>query len=207
MIPRIPMDFVDCTREEHGEAILELINHAIVETHMIFDYRPRRIADIEAWFEEKRAKGFPVVGILHNGEFAGFATYGTFRPRHGYKYSVEHSMYLREACCGKGLGRPLLRELVRRAEEQGIHMMIGFIDPRNVSCIKLHLSEGFECAGTIRECAWKAGQWMNLTLLQKILATPLNPDESIPGEQPKSSERHFHEHNRECRNADILRIH
>lgn len=200
------MRFIDCNCEEHGAVILEIINRAITETHMIFDYRPRTFADIESWFLEKRVKGFPVVGVEVDRAFAGFATYGTFRPRHGYKYSVEHSMYLREGFCGRGLGRPLLRELVRRAEGQGLHMMVGFIDPRNVACIGLHLSEGFEIAGTIKECAWKAGQWMNLTLLQKLLPTPLAPDESVPETGDVSKQVDLHKHDRECGHPDFPRI-
>jgi L-amino acid N-acyltransferase len=193
--------------EEHGVEILQIINHAITKTHMIFDYRPRTLVHMRDWFAEKKLKHMPVIGVECDGAFAGFATYGAFRPRHGYKYSVEHSMYLREEFCGRKLGRPLLRELVRRAEEQGIHMLIGFIDPRNVACIRLHLTEGFENAGTIRECAWKAGQWMNLSLLQKILATPLNPDESLPDEKCALVQRQLDDQDAQCGHSDLLRIH
>ena len=36
-----PIRFVECTRAEHGDAILDILNHAIVHSTALYDYVPR----------------------------------------------------------------------------------------------------------------------------------------------------------------------
>ena len=86
------MHWVDCTDEQHGEAILAIFNEAIVHSTALYDYEPRTRAQMTSWFEAKRAGGFPVIGLESDaGELMGFASYGTFRAWPAYKYTVEHS--------------------------------------------------------------------------------------------------------------------
>jgi phosphinothricin acetyltransferase len=105
----------------------------------------------------------------------GFGSYGPFRAWPGYKYTVEHSVYVAGAFRGRGVGRRLLQELIVAAQAQDYHVLIGGIDSQNEVSIGLHKSLGFIHAGTIRQAGYKFGRWLDLVFYQLILPTPANP--------------------------------
>lgn len=166
---------IRCTRA-HAEAIRAIFNDAIVHTTALYDYRPRTPEMLAAWFEAKEKGKYPVIGLESDaGEFIGFATYGRWRERPAYKYSVEHSVYVDRRFRGQGFGRELLKRIVAEAEGQGYHLMIGGIDASNAVSIRLHESLGFTHCGTVREAGYKFGRWLDVAFYQLLLATPTNP--------------------------------
>jgi L-amino acid N-acyltransferase YncA len=173
------MKFIPCTYAEHATAILAIFNHAIATSTALYDYEPRNAETIKNWFDNKARSHFPVIGIVdENNQFMGFATYGTFRAGTGFKYSVEHSVYLDPAHLGKGLGKKLMVELIRIAKTQGIHTLIGVIDMENTGSIALHEKLGFVHAGTIKQAGYKFGDWRDCGYYQLLLATPEQPQEN-----------------------------
>jgi L-amino acid N-acyltransferase len=170
------MNLVTCTEERHAGAILDIFNEAIVNSTALYDYKPRTPESMVGWFTTKRSMGFPVIGLEGDaGELLGFASYGTFRAWPAYKYSVEHSIYIHHTQRGRGLGRVLLDAIVAAAREREVHTLIGGIDASNAASIALHMSRGFEHAGTIRQAGFKFGRWLDLAFYQRILDTPAQP--------------------------------
>lgn len=170
------MNVVACTHERHAAGILAILNEAIVNSTALYDYRPRRAESMTAWFQQKRAGNLPVIGVEDDaGELLGFCTYGSFRAWPAYKYSVEHSVYIKAGHRGRGLGRLLLGRLIEAARAQDRHVMIGGIDAQNTPSIALHTKLGFVHAGTIRHAGYKFGRWLDLAFYQLILDTPTNP--------------------------------
>jgi L-amino acid N-acyltransferase YncA len=173
----MPVNIAYCD-ESHKEQILEILNDAILHTTALYDYVPRKIESMEAWFETKRKGNFPVVGAFDiNHRLLGFGSYGTFRNWPAYKYSIEHSVYIRKEARGKGIGKLLLTELCREAESQGFHTMVAGIDSENQASIHLHEKLGFAYSGRIEHAGYKFGRWLNLVFLQKLLPTPPNPED------------------------------
>ena len=128
------------------------------------------------WFAARQRVGVPVLGIeWEPGVLAGFVTWGPFRPRPAYKYSVEHSVYVDERFRGHGIGRQLLEAIVAEARRRDLHLLIAGIDATNVASIALHSSLGFRCCGTVREAGFKFGRWLDLEFWQLVLETPQNP--------------------------------
>jgi len=172
------MQLIHCTEDRHASAILDIFNHAIVHSTALYDYKPRAPETMQTWFETKRRNDFPVLGIEdEHGKLLGFASYGTFRAWPAYKYSVEHSIYIHHESRGLGLGKRLLTSLIDEATARDVHPMIGGIDLSNQTSIALHERLGFEPAGVIRQAAYKFGQWLDLAFYQKLLQTPLDPNE------------------------------
>ncbi|CAG9213663.1 L-methionine sulfoximine/L-methionine sulfone acetyltransferase [Paraburkholderia tropica] len=168
--------FIECTEAEHAAAILEILNDAIVNSTALYDYKPRAPEAMRTWFEVKRANGFPVVGAVdETGKLLGFASWGAFRPFPANKYTVEHSVYVHRDARGFGLGERLLRELIRRAQEKELHVLVGCIDATNAASIALHTRLGFTHAGTIKEVGFKFGRWLDAAFYQLNLATPAQP--------------------------------
>lgn len=167
---------IDCTLERHGEAILAILNEAIVHSTALYDYQPRSRDSMVAWFAARQAGGYPVLGLEDEaGTLLGFASYGTFRAFAAYKYTVEHSVYVHPAHRGRGLGRQLLQALIERARAQGVHVLVGGIDAANSASIALHTQLGFVPCGVIRQAGFKFGRWLDLAFYQRILDTPAQP--------------------------------
>src|SRR5690606_30087341 len=170
------MEFIACNEEAHAAVILSILNDAIIHSTALYDYKPRTLEDMSAWFAAKRAGDFPVIGaVAPSGELMGVASYGTFRTWPAYKYSVEHSVYIHKDYRGKGLGLLLMQQLIAKAEEQQYHVMIGCIDGSNSASIALHQKLGFSHAGTIRQAGFKFGRWLDVAFYQRILQTPHAP--------------------------------
>jgi phosphinothricin acetyltransferase len=167
---------VQCTPDRHAGAILDIFNEAIRTSTAIYEYEPRTAAWMTGWFEDKRRGNYPIIGIEDaSGALLGFGTYGVFRARPAYKYSVEHSVYVHAAHRGKGIGGTLLREVIGQARAQGYHVLIGGIDLSNQASIALHERFGFVHAGTVKQAAFKFGRWLDLAFYQLILDTPAHP--------------------------------
>ena len=171
------MQIVSCQYESHGQAILKIFNEVIASSTALYDYEPRTLATVRDWFDSKSKHNYPVIGIEDNNTLVGFATYGGFRSWAAYKYSVEHSIYVRANSRGKGIGKKLLTELIQLAEKQQYHTLIGAIDAENKSSIRLHQSLGFVPCGTIKQVGFKFDKWLDLEFYQLILATPNKPIE------------------------------
>lgn len=167
---------VDCTLERHGMHVLDILNEAIVNSTAIYDYKPRAASTMEGWFRTKVTSNFPIIGLESvDGELLGFATYGAFRAWPAYKYTVEHSIYVRHDMRGRGLGDALLVRLIELARERDVHVLMAGIDTTNQASIALHEKNGFQPAGVVRECGFKFGRWLDLAFYQLILPTPNDP--------------------------------
>jgi phosphinothricin acetyltransferase len=169
------MKDIRCGRE-HAAQILDIFNDAIKNTTALWDYEPRTMKSMEAWFDAKERGSYPVVGVADDaGKLLAFGSYGPFRAWPAYKYTVEHSVYVEKGFRGRGLGRRVLTRVIAEAESQGYHNLIGGIESGNSASIRLHVSLGFEKAGEIRHAGFKFGKWINLSFYQRLLSGPANP--------------------------------
>ncbi len=169
------MQFIPCTYAQHGIAILDILNDAIINTTALYDYEPRSLSQMQDWFKVKEIGQFPIIGAVEDNQLLGFASYGTFRAWPAFKYSVEHSVYVHRAHHRRGIGRSLLQQLTAQATKQQYHTLIGGIDAENTGSIALHQSLGFRHAGTIRQAGFKFGRWLDLAFYQRLLNTPQTP--------------------------------
>jgi phosphinothricin acetyltransferase len=170
------MRFVDCAFAEHGDAIRAIFNEAIETSTSVYDYGPRSRETIESWFGAKHANGYPVIGAIDDDDrLLGFASYGPFRLWDGYKYTVEHSVYVEKSARGRGIGEALLRRVIEHARASDYHVTIGAIDGANTASIALHRKLGFELAGTMREVGFKFGRWLDVVFYQLRFDTPSAP--------------------------------
>jgi phosphinothricin acetyltransferase len=151
------------------DTILEIVNHQILHSTSNYDYEPHDFEEQKLWFEDKMAKNLPVIVAEFENMPIGYATYGTFRDKIGYQYTVEHSVYVAQEFIGQGIGKLLLGELIQLAKQQGYHVMIGAIDAENAGSITFHEKFGFKVVGTIREVGYKFDHWLDLVFMQLIL--------------------------------------
>jgi phosphinothricin acetyltransferase len=152
-------------------AILAIYNEIIASSTAIYTEQALSLGERQAWFEGRRNRGFPVLAGLDGHELLGFASFGDWRGwPDGYRYTVEHSVYVRTDARGTGVGTALMQELMARAAAMGKHVMIGAIDAANAASLRLHAKLGFEEVAHFREVARKSGRWLDLIFVQRILA-------------------------------------
>jgi len=169
------MELKPCTEQQLPE-ILDIFNDAILNSTALYDYKTRTLDMMQAWYADKQKGNFPIVGAFdeHN-LLLGFSTYGMFRVRPAYKYSLEHSVYVRPDKRRQGLGKILLHEIIKKAEEQNYHVLVGVIDTSNTVSMKLHENEGFVLTGVMTEVGYKFGKWLDAAFYQLTLKTPEHP--------------------------------
>jgi L-amino acid N-acyltransferase YncA len=77
------------------------------------------------------------------------------------------SVYVAERERGRGIGRALLSELVRRSEAAGIWTLQAGVFPENRASVRLHESCGFRLVGVRERHAQLDGVWRDVLLLER----------------------------------------
>ncbi len=114
-------------------------------------------------------RGLPHLVAELDGYTVGFCYASQFRPREGYRYTVEDSIYVRADCVGHGVGRKLLAELIAQCRARGCRVMVACICGVNPASVALHAALGFEEVGVVREAGNKFGEWLGLLMMQRSL--------------------------------------
>ena len=147
-----------------------IYGHHVLHGFGTFDEVPPDVTAMKAKWQGVVASGLAWLVAEEAGEVAGFAYASIFRPRPGYRYSVEDSVYVREDRRGRGVGAKLLGRLIERCEVGGVRQMIAVIgDSQNTSSIDLHLRAGFEQSGVIKGAGFKLGRWVDIVMMQRAL--------------------------------------
>ncbi len=151
------------------QSILTIINFNILNTTSVYDYEARSFEQQTSILQDKLAKNFPFIVAEFENKVVGYGTYGDFRFKKAYQFTVEHSVYIDEKFQGVGVGRLLLKELIDLAYTQKLHTMIAFIDSANQGSVEFHKKFGFETVGIIKESGFKFNKWLDLIMMQRIL--------------------------------------
>lgn len=150
-------------------SVLEIVNYEILNTTAIWDYDIRILEEQRTIFREKQDKNFPFIVAEKEGTIVGFGTYGAFRFKIGYRFTVEHSVYVHKDFHGNGIGSLLLNELIALAKNQKLHTMIGVIDAENAGSIAFHEKMGFKKNGHLIATGYKFNRWLDSVFVQLIL--------------------------------------
>ena len=164
------------------EAITAIYNDAILTTTASWDDEVVTLDNRREWLAEHGTEPNVTLVAEIDGEVVGFAGYGRFREKAGYDLTVEHSVYLRPAARGRGVGTRLLTELIDAATERGIHVMIGGLSADNVGSLRFHQRLGFVETARMPQVGKKFGRWLDLVFVQRILEERQRPGDPLPTE-------------------------
>ena len=156
-------------RPSDASAVTAIYAHYVRTSVCTFD---TEAPDAEAMAEKFAAiagKGHPLVIGEIAGEVAGYAYASDYRPRLGYRFTCEDSIYLAPQHAGRGYGAVLLGDILEKAKEFGFHQMIAIIAGGIAPSVKLHERFGFKTLGVFPELGYKFDQWVDIVHMQKAL--------------------------------------
>jgi L-amino acid N-acyltransferase len=168
-LPEAMPTTVRLAEQADAEAIRAIYNPEVSGSTVTFDLVPRSLDDQLAWLTEHSGGHPAVVAIDEGGAVVGFGSLSAYRDRPAYSTTVENSVYVRTDQRRTGVGRAVLEELVRLATVYGYHSVMARIVGGHHASIELHSQCGFSIVGTEREVGRKFGQWLDVTVMQRLL--------------------------------------
>lgn len=160
----------DATADALG-AINDLYNDEILHGTATWDDEPWSLARRRLWFEAlRRDSSTPILVTSIGADFAGFGYLSAYRPRSGYRFTRESTLYVPETFRRQGVGRLLLGALVERAHVSGVHALLAVIEAENAPSIALHEATGFEVVGHQRETGFKFGRWLDAITMELLIS-------------------------------------
>jgi phosphinothricin acetyltransferase len=109
----------------------------------------------------------PRLAAREDGALLGWVALAPVSERDCYRGVVESSIYVAPAARGRGVGRALLLELVRRADAVGVWTIQAHTFADNAASIALHQACGFRLVGIRERLAQKRGVWRDTALLER----------------------------------------
>jgi L-amino acid N-acyltransferase YncA len=162
------------SRDDDIAAIAAIYAHHVLNGVASFEEVPPPVEEMARRRGELLARGFPYVVAQQDGKVVGYCYAGPYRPRVGYRFSLEDSIYIDPTQVGRGIGRTLLAEVIERSTELGYRQMIAVIGgSETLPSIKLHKALGFTHIGVIGGVGFKFGRWVDSVLMQRPLGSGL----------------------------------
>lgn len=164
-------------RESDLPAINRIYNDEILHGVATWDTEPWPLERRQAWFEEHAADlTTPILVAEVNGEdgaeTVGFAYLSIYRPRIGYRYTRESTVYVDPRYHRLGLGRRLMEPLIEEARRLELHVLLGVIEAGNVASIELHRTLGYEEVARFRDVGRKFDRWLDSVTMELLLPRP-----------------------------------
>jgi len=150
-------------------AITAIWNPVIRDTMVTFNAVEKTEEELRATLAAKAQDGYPFFVAEEGGRVLGFATYGQFRGGVGYAHTMEHTIILGPEAWGRGIGRALMTAIEEHGRARGAHSMIAGVSGANAPGIAFHAAVGYAEVAVLPEVGFKAGQWLDLVLMQKLL--------------------------------------
>lgn len=158
-------------------AMLAIYQPIVEHTWISFEERSPTHDEFAARFRLIQAS-YPWLVAERHGEVAGYAHGSSHRPRPAYRWSVETTVYVAEACRGVGIGGVLYDELLGELARRGfVSVFAGIALPNNAS-VAIHERCGFRHVGTMPAAGFKRGVWHDLGWWhQQLREPPTTPSE------------------------------
>lgn len=133
-------------------------------------------------------KQYPYIVAVQDGRIVGYSYASQYRPRAGFLWTAELSVYVRQDLRRMGIGTHLYAALLDLLRMQGYQNAVSVLSWPNPGSERLHYHFGFRCAGVQLKCGFKNGHWCDVAIFERRLGDyPEPPVPPIPFNQlPKA---------------------
>ena len=147
-----------------------IYSHNVLHGTASWELTPPDRADMLGRLQAVLDKGFPYFVAEIDGQVVGYCYASGFRPRPGYRFTVENSIYVTDGFQRRGIARQLMSTLIDACTTMGFRQMLAVIgDSANTPSIELHRSLGFVQVGLLPSIGFKFGRWLDSVWMQRSL--------------------------------------
>ncbi|WP_417765018.1 GNAT family N-acetyltransferase [Sinanaerobacter sp. ZZT-01] len=173
--------------EADAEEILKIYSPYVTDTVISFEYEIPSITEFSRRIKDT-LQMYPYIVILEEKHIVGYAYASAFKGREAYNWAAETTVYLKQDCRGKGLGKKLyltLEDILRRQNIINLNACIAYTSVKNVylsnTSAIFHEHLGYSKVAHFTKCGYKFGNWYDMIWMEKILGRHPNvPDPVIP---------------------------
>lgn len=151
-----------------AEAICEIYRPYVEETDISFEYQAPDVAEMARRMAQT-LKTYPYLVGVADGQVVGYAYAGVFKGRKAYDWSAETTIYMDMKERGRGIGSMLYKALFELLKLQNIVSVYACITDPNPVSEAFHGQWGFERNAAFHHCGFKAGHWLDMMWMERIL--------------------------------------
>ena len=152
-----------------ADAIVRVYNPYVLDTAVTFEERALSAEEMAERIRAVVAAQLPWLVAEEGGQIDGYAYATRWKSRSAYRFTVESSVYVARECAGRGLGRALYGDLLKRLKQGGVHAVVGCLGLPNPASVALHEKCGFQKVAHFREVGFKFGAWLDVGYWQLLL--------------------------------------
>lgn len=173
--------------ESDTKEILKIYTPYVANTAITFEYDVPSAAEFSQRIHDT-LQMYPYIAALEGNCIVGYAYASAFKKRAAYNWAVETSIYLKQDCRGKGIGKKLyiaLENILKRQNIINLNACIAYTPDKdtyldNTSAI-FHEHLGYKKVGHFTKCGYKFGTWYDMIWMEKMLCEhPDTPKPVIP---------------------------
>ena len=164
--------------KQDAAQILDIYRPYIENTSISFETIVPSIEEMETRIERVLVNN-PWLVFEESNIILGYAYASLHHERAAYKWAVDVSVYVRQDCRGKGIGKTLYTELLSVLKLQGYCNVYAGICLPNESSVGIHECFGFKKVAHYNKVGYKLGQWHDVGWWELFLEQH-NPEPSEP---------------------------
>ena len=149
-------------------AICAIYNPYVLETVITFEQVPVPEAEMAQRIHDY-ASLYPWLVTTIDDTIVAYAYATRWRTRAAYDATLESTIYVDKTCAGRGLGKPLYRELLHELRLRKIHAVVGCIALPNDASVAVHEQCGFVKVVHFPQVGRKFERWVDVGFWQATL--------------------------------------
>ncbi len=148
--------------------INEIYNYEVLNGVATFDTEEKTYEEREEWLNHHNEK-YPCIVVEKDGKVLAWGSLTQYSTRKAYDGTCEISIYVHQNARGMGFGKEIIRELLDRAKNNGIHVILSRVAGENEASKQLHINFDFELVGILKEVGYKFNRYIDVNFYQKLI--------------------------------------
>ena len=154
--------------EKDVNSINNIYNYEVLNGVATFDTEPKTYEERLEWLNHHSSK-YPCIVVEKEGKTLAWGSLTQYSTRKAYEGTCEISIYVDKESRGMGLGKVIIAELLERAKNNGIHVILSRVAGENEASKTLHVNFGFELVGILKEVGYKFDRYIDVNFYQKLI--------------------------------------
>lgn len=148
--------------ERDAGEIAEINRWYVENSTAIFDFEALTEEEMRRKIEGIAKGGYPYYVYVREGRIEGYCYAHAWKEKRAYYPTWETTIYLRQECRGRGIGRRLMERVIDDCRRGGCRSLIACITAENEESCRFHEKLGFERVSLFKEVGMKFGRWLDV---------------------------------------------